>query len=50
MCIRDRNLIIGGYANGSIQYVLGQVVSVDYATKLVTVRVPGSGTYWLAKR
>lgn len=45
-----QNLIIGGYANGSIQYVLGQVVSVDYATKLVTVRVPGSGTYWLAKR
>lgn len=45
-----QNLIIGGYANGSTQYVLGQVVSVDYATKLVTVRVPGSGTYWLAKR
>lgn len=45
-----QNLIIGGYANGSTQYVLGQVVSVDYASKLVTVRVPGSGTYWLAKR
>lgn len=45
-----QNLIIGGYANGSMQYVLGEVVSVDYAAKLVTVKVPGSGTYWLAKR
>lgn len=45
-----QNLLIGGYANGSTQYVLGQIVSVDYATKLVTVRIPGSGTYWLAKR
>lgn len=45
-----QNLIIGGYANGSTRYVLGQVVSVDYAAKLVTVRIPGSGTYWLAKR
>lgn len=45
-----QNLLIGGYANATNQYVLGQVVSVDYQKKLVTVRVPGSGTYWLASR
>lgn len=45
-----QNLIIGGYSNAGNHYVLGQVVSVDYAKKLVTVRVPGSGTYWLATK
>lgn len=45
-----QNLLIGGYSNAGNNYVLGQVVSVDYAKKLVTVRVPGSGTYWLASR
>lgn len=45
-----QNLLIGGYSNASSHYVLGQVVNVDYAKKLVTVRVPGSGTYWLASK
>lgn len=45
-----QNLIIGGYSNAGNHYVLGQVVKVDYTRKIVTVRVPGSGTYWLASR
>lgn len=45
-----QNLLIGGYSNVGNHYVLGQVISVDYARKLVTVRIPGSGTYWLASR
>ncbi len=45
-----QNLVIGGYSNAAMKYVAAQIVSVDYAKKLVTFRIPGSGTYWLATK
>lgn len=45
-----QNLVIGGYSNAAMKYVAAQIISVDYAKKLVTFRIPGSGTYWLAAK
>ena len=38
------NLMVGYYDNATGQYVLVPIVSIDYATQTINIRVNGSGT------